>query len=251
MRALLSDIATCLGFYTRLPVPAGWQAVGRFARAQWAAPVAGFAVGLIVAAALWLGGALGLSPQAAAAAALGLSMLATGALHEDGLADVADGFGGGRTRHAKLAIMKDSRIGAYGTLALIVTVLIRWSALAALASAGGPLALLALPAAHAASRALLPAFMMALPPARGDGLSAGIAGMEARTALAALALGFLVLLPGGVWFALAASLLLALWFLALAALSRRQIGGQTGDVLGTLQQGGEIAVLLCASTLLA
>ena len=78
----------------------------------------------------------GLSPSVAAALALAAAMLATGCLHEDGLSDVADGFGGGKTRERKLEIMRDSRIGAYGAAALVMSVLIRWSALADLGSAG-------------------------------------------------------------------------------------------------------------------
>ncbi|MBN8881520.1 MAG: adenosylcobinamide-GDP ribazoletransferase, partial [Salana multivorans] len=101
------------------------------------------------------------------ALALAAGMAATGCLHEDGLSDVADGFGGGKTREHKLEIMRDSRIGTYGTAALGLSLLLRWSALAGLA---GPVEVLAaLIAAHCASRALLGAFMHLLPRARADG----------------------------------------------------------------------------------
>jgi adenosylcobinamide-GDP ribazoletransferase len=245
---VVKDILACIGFYTRLPLSAE---VSSFAAAQWAASLAGAVVGFLsggaLLAALWAG----VPAPAAAAVALGAAMLATGALHEDGLADVADGFGGGRSREEKLLIMRDSRVGSYGVLALIVTALLRWAALTALAVAGGRAALPALVAAHAASRALIPLFMMRVPPARADGLSAGIGRVEGGTAFAALAIGGLFLIVVGPVFALVSAALLALWFWALERLCRRQIGGQTGDVLGALQQGGEIAVLLAASAILA
>ncbi|MCT8997100.1 adenosylcobinamide-GDP ribazoletransferase [Chelativorans intermedius] len=243
-RRLGGEVLAAIGFYTRLPVPA--PAVS-FAAAQWAAPLAGAVVGLVsglvLAGASWLG----IPAVVAAAMALGVAMLVTGGLHEDGLADVADGFGGGRNREEKLAIMRDSRVGTFGVLALLVAVLVRWAALTALAGAGAWAALLALVAAHAASRALLPLFMVLVPPARTDGLSAGTGRIGRATALGALAVGGLALAACGPGLALSAAVLLGVWFLALARLCRRQIGGQTGDVLGTLQQGGEAAVLIAAS----
>lgn len=250
LRAIFSDLATCIGFYTRIPVPACGRSAGGFAAAQWAAPVAGIAIGLAGGLILWAALRSGLPASAAAAIALGATVAATGALHEDGLADVADGFGGGAKRERKLEIMKDSRIGTYGVCALALSILARWSALAALASAGGGAVTLALVAAHSASRALLPGFMMLVRPARETGLSAGVGAIDGRTAGAALAIGCGVLLAAGIGFALTVGLLLALWFLALKRLCERQIGGQTGDVLGALQQGGEIIALFAACAFL-
>ena len=111
----------------------------------------------------------------------------TGALHEDGLADVADGFGGGRDKMAKLAIMRDSRLGSYGVLALIFSVGLRWSALVALAD---PLAVgLALMSAGALSRAAVPAVYGWLDPARVDGLAAGLGGPPGTRVVMAAVLG--------------------------------------------------------------
>ncbi|RIK85995.1 MAG: adenosylcobinamide-GDP ribazoletransferase, partial [Hyphomicrobiales bacterium] len=121
-----------------------------FAETQWAAPVAGALVGLGVGAVAWLALALGLPASLAAAFALAAGIAVTGALHEDGLADTADGFGGGRDRDGKLAIMRDSRIGSYGVLALGLSLIARWAALAALAAASPAAALAAAVAAHAA-----------------------------------------------------------------------------------------------------
>lgn len=247
-KGLVADVMACIGFYTRLPVSA---TVSSFSAAQWAAPLAGAAVGLVsggaMLAVLWAG----VPASIAAAAALGVGMLVTGALHEDGLADLADGFGGGRTQEEKLAIMRDSRVGTFGVLALIISVLARWAALAALAAAEAGAALMVLVAAHAASRALMPLFMMRVPPARTDGLSAGVGRVGGRTALAALAVGALFIVAVGPVFSLVSSAFLAVWFFAVEKLCRRQIGGQTGDVLGTLQQGGELIVLAAASALFA
>jgi len=243
---LLADIVACIGFYTRIPVPRSVPLPASFAAAQWAAPVAGLIVGLlgalVMSAALWLG----LPATIAAVAALAATMLVTGALHEDGAADVGDGFGGGATRERKLEIMRDSRIGTYGVCVLGLGLLARWSALAALGVLGGWTVLIALAAAHAAARAIMPAFMAHVANARGDGLSAGVGQVPPATAIAALLLGALALLPGGLAFALVTACLLALWFLVLQQLCQRQIGGQTGDVLGALEQGGEIIVLFSA-----
>ncbi|TKT76689.1 adenosylcobinamide-GDP ribazoletransferase [Aquamicrobium sp. LC103] len=247
--ALVRDATACLAFYTRLPVPPAHAQARDFAAAQWASPVAGLAVAGIGGGVFWAAGIGGLPPALCAVATLAAILLATGCLHEDGLADVADGFGGGATRERKLEIMKDSRIGTYGVVALALALLARWSALAALADPGGVLC--ALVAAHGASRALFPAFMRHLPPARPTGLSAGIGAIPKPAATGALALGTTSLAALGLGPAILAAIALAAWFLLLAALARRQIGGRTGDVLGTLQQGAEIIVLFAACAFLA
>src|SRR5579863_3553917 len=113
------DIGDALRFFTRAPLAArAGLAPLDINRIAWAAPVAGLAAGFMGALVLALSGRLGLPPLLCAGLATAALILATGGLHEDGLADAADGFGGGATRAAKLAIMRDSRIGAYGALAL-------------------------------------------------------------------------------------------------------------------------------------
>lgn len=247
---LLGDAAGAISFYTRLPMPLDGDRQRTFADTQWAAPLAGAVVGLGVGGALWLALLPGLPVQLAAAFAIAAGVALTGALHEDGLADTADGFGGGRTRDDKLAIMRDSRIGSYGVLAIGLSLLARWAALAALAEASIAGAVLASVAAHAGSRAVLPALLTALPPSRADGLSAGIGTISNGTALAALALGFVFLLPCGLAFAVVSSLVLGLVAFLVARLALAQIGGQTGDVLGCAQQAGEIALLSSATLFL-
>lgn len=244
-RVAANDIAACLGFFTRMP--AGWAPHGgrRFAEALWAAPLVGLVVGAAGAAVFAVAHHLGLPSAAAGMLALAATMLTTGCLHEDGLADVADGFGGGATRERRLEIMRDSRIGTFGAAALFVSVGLRWSALASIGAAPG--VFWAMIAAHGASRALLPAFLRLVPPARPGGLGAGIGAVPSAAVWGALLIGVLCLLPLGLPCAAAAAALLALWFAFLRGLCERRIGGQTGDVCGTLQQGGEIVVLLAAS----
>ncbi len=248
LRRIADDIALCLVFFTRLPLPA-FDFRGRtLAHAIWAAPLVGVAVAVASSIVHAVASAVGLSPEVAAALALGAAMLMTGCLHEDGLSDVADGFGGGRTREQKLEIMRDSRIGAYGAAALLMSALIRWSALTQLGNLF--FVFCGLAAAHAASRALLPVFMHLVPPARQDGLAAGAGTVAADTAYVGLAIGAVALLALGVSGLVTAAICLAIVFAGFRALCLRQIGGQTGDTLGALQQLGEMTVLLVAASIL-
>ena len=242
---LAADIAACLGFFTRLPAARLGLPEVDFRNALWATPVAGVVVGVLAGAAFGLASWLSLPPSLAAIAALGLALMVTGSLHEDGVADVADAFGGGNTRERKLEIMKDSRNGTFGVVALVMTLLARWAAITALGAAWPAFA--ALVAAHAASRAMIPGFMNMVKPAKPDGLSAGIGKVPGNIALAALGLGALALLLLGLKPAVAAVICLAILFFCMKWLTERQIGGQTGDVLGALQQAGEIVVLFVAA----
>lgn len=234
----MQDILAALGLLTRLPLP---DHAPRGAAAAWAWPLAGALVGLIGAAAAGAALALGAGPGPAAAAALMAQALATGALHEDGLADTADGLLGGRTRERRLEIMKDSRIGSFGALALLLVTLARWSALAALCAGGHWAA--ALVATGAMSRVPMAAIMAALPNARDTGLSR-LTGRPAAATVAlgaALALALALVLLG--WQALPAALLAALPCAGLALAARNRIGGQTGDILGASQQIAEATLL--------
>jgi adenosylcobinamide-GDP ribazoletransferase len=246
---VLDDIGLSLVFFTRLRLPSSDFGGRSLADAIWAAPFAGLAVAIIGALVYAIAAVFGLAAAPAAALTLAATMLVTGCLHEDGLSDIADGFGGGRTRDRKLEIMRDSRIGAYGAAALGASLLVRWSALSQLAGPGH--IFLALLAAHAASRGLFGAFMHLLPPARSDGLSANAGSVTAVTAIIGAALGAVALLALGLGGAIAALILLGLLFAAFRSLCLNQIGGQTGDTVGALQQLGEIAVLLVASVCLS
>jgi len=246
-RGWLGDFMSAARLLTRLPLggvsaPASDPATSHPARSY---PLVGIVVGALAAlgyaAAAWLA----LPPFACALAALTVSILATGALHEDGLADVADGFGGGRDRQAKLAIMRDSRIGSYGVLALALVLAIRGGSLASLGGTGTVAA--ALIAAHALSRGGLAALMATLAPARSDGLAVATGRPGGADALASFAIGVVVtFLCLDLGTAVVAVLACVTVQLGLALHARRQIGGVTGDVLGAAQQLGEAAVLLAA-----
>ena len=247
LRDVIADLRMAASFVTILPVaPSKPAADGAVARATWALPVAGLLVGLAGALVYKVASLLGLSPNLAALLALAATALVTGALHEDGLADAADGLGGGRTRERNLEIMRDSRIGTYGVCTLILSFGLRWSALAAIAN---PWAVaLALCAAHTAARAGLPAFMSQVEPARPDGLSASAGSPPGRSIAIAFAVGILALvLALGPGKALVSLIVLSLAGLMLARLAIRQIGGQTGDILGAFEQTGEILILLVAA----
>jgi adenosylcobinamide-GDP ribazoletransferase len=215
------------------------------ARAAWAFPIAGVVVGLIGAVIYLFAHRLGLPPWPAAALSVAATMAVTGCLHEDGLADTADGFGGGQTRELKLDIMRDSRIGTYGVCALVLSILLRVSALANLADSS--LVAAALIAAHGAARATLPVFMYFVPPARQEGLSASAGQPPHNSVIAAAVLSIVIVaLCLGPVLAIAALILLLALITLLAWLSLAQIDGQTGDVLGAVEQISEIAILLVA-----
>lgn len=248
--AWLKDLKSAAIFFTRVPIRHdGALTLADLRRAWRVVPAVGALIGLGGGIAFAAAHALHLPPLAAGLLAVLATAALTGALHEDGLADTADGMGGGDPER-RIEIMRDSRIGAYGALALILSVALRAAALAAIARPGP--AILALVAAHAVSRAAIPAVMDRVPPATEAGLGAG-AGTPDRTSLAiavgsALVLALIVLGPaGGVW-ALAAA---AAASFAAAALAQRLFRGYTGDVLGAVQQAAEIAVLLAASAVLS
>lgn len=236
------DILAAIGLLTRLPVKVDQsRAAKRGAFAAWAWPLAGIVAGLAAAIAGTIALGLGLAPGAAAALALGAQIMVTGALHEDGLADTADGFWGGWDKARRLAIMKDSHIGAYGVLALLLTGLMRWSALAALMTGGTPWTVLL--AVGCLSRAPMAVIMAQLPNARGSGLAHHVGRpsglMASNGVIVAVALGVLLIGPQAIGLAMLAAVIAVI----LAIIARAKIGGQTGDVLGATQQLCEAALL--------
>jgi adenosylcobinamide-GDP ribazoletransferase len=211
-------------------------------------PVVGALVGSIAAIAIILANLAALPDLFCAVFALAVSAIITGAFHEDGLADVADGFGGGHTREQRLEIMKDSRIGTYGTLTLLFAVLARAALLTTLLDLPPETILVLMAGAAAFSRALMVDLLWATRPARTTGLSA-LAGQPSRnTTLSALAIGgigaglggsYMLSPEAGVLALVAAGLTLAM----VRALAMRKIGGQTGDVCGAGQVLAETAML--------
>ncbi len=240
------EFKASLAFSTRLPLPrAAPQPAKAVANAAWAFPMTGLIIGLIGALAYALAHRLGLPAWPAATLSGAATLAVTGALHEDGLADTADGLGGGDGREAKLEIMRDSRTGAYGVCALVLVLLLRIGVLASFADAYAVFWVLL--ASHCAARAAMVATMWLLPPARSDGLSFEAGSPPGEGVAAAAAIAFVVLL-----FCLhpmrgfIAALVLIAVIALMAWLAMRQIEGQTGDVLGAGEQVGEVAVLLVA-----
>lgn len=242
--ALMADVALSLAFMTRLPVTAPHDR--SLARAAWAFPVAGWVVGAVGGAALWLAAKIGLPPLGCAVLGVAAAAWISGGLHEDGLADLADGLGAGGDAGRSLEVMRDSRIGSFGVLALIFAVGAKVAALAGMMSPGS--AFLALVAAHGLSRALVVPVMWLGRPARGDGLGHGAGRPTPAVAIVAVALGgiapFALLAPST-----------AFWMLVFGAVSAavtallavRRLGGTTGDVLGAAEQVAEAAALLAAA----
>jgi adenosylcobinamide-GDP ribazoletransferase len=243
---MIRDLAGACALLTRLPV--GRLAEGAEpARGLWAYPVIGALIGALGAGCYALGRALGLGAPLAAIWTLAVLLVATGALHEDGLADAADALGGGGTAERRLAILRDSRIGTFGALALMLAVGTRVAALATLTPDA---AFAALVAAGALGRAAMLLPVLLLRPARAEGLGASLGGRSDVTVWQGLGLGALLAFAAlPVRPAAGAILLAALAGLSVAALARRRLGGYTGDVLGAGSVIAECLVLTLLSSL--
>ncbi len=250
---LIGEATAMVRFYSRLPV----RALGRFddpanpppfARACRMLPVASLLIALLPAIVLLLLGRTALPSLFIAVLVIAISLAVTGALHEDGLADTVDGFGGGGDIARKLAIMKDSRIGAYGTAALVLALTARAALLAALLGHSPVIATTSLIAAAILSRTLSLGLFAALPAVRADGVASAVGKPQTRaTAIAGgltIALTLLFTLPGlGAARVCLGFVVAMLVTIGLGFVARRQIGGQTGDVLGAAQVLAEIGFL--------
>ena len=268
---LLADFAAMVRFYSRLPLPRlgpadDPAAMPDFALAARMLPIAGLVIAAPAAFVLALLGETHLPPLAIAGFAVAVALATTGAFHEDGLADIADGFGGGATRERRLEIMKDSRIGAFGGAALVLSILLKAALYGGLVgldghegwghggwahggwAQGGLMAAAAALAVAPASRVLPLILFRALPPARADGLGRSV-GVPSRATLGiALGIAALAMLGfAGPWFGIGSvGLALVAGAVGTAGLgwaARRAIGGQTGDVLGAGQPITEILML--------
>lgn len=251
MRRLINDITISLIFLTRLPVRwSGDMPRARITQAMRAFPIAGALTGAISGGVFWLAVTLGLGGWIAAVLAVGALLLTTGAFHEDGLADMADGFGGGQSRPRKLEIMLDSRLGTYGAAALFCALSLKMAALTGIGA--GETVFRTLIASGALSRAVIVVVMWSTPAAREDGQAAS-AGQPSETGAlqGVLIASVIAVLSMPLVFVPAMMLAAVLSGAGVAALARRQIGGQTGDVLGASQVISELAMLLAVKALLA
>lgn len=238
---------TALGFFTRIPVPAWvpWSPERLNHSARYF-PLVGVLVGGIGAAVAIVALQL-LPPLLAVLLSMAATLLLTGAFHEDGWADTCDGLGGGWEPAQVLEIMKDSRIGTYGTAGLVLMLLAKAAALTELAAHGSAALAAALIAAHALSRLASTSLIHTLDYVREDALSKAkpLARKLARGELILATLtGALPLLLLGLSAALAAAMLTALVTLYCARLLLRRLGGYTGDGLGATQQLSELAIYL-------
>ena len=252
----IGHILSALRFYSRLPIPvfafeAAPHAAPDFTRAPAAVAVAGALLGAIAGIVVYVASAIDLPPLLAALLAIAALVLITGALHEDGLADTADGLGGGRTIERRLEIMRDSRIGSYGAVAIVLALAIRATALATLIEridpAGAALAVVAI-AATSRVAGLLPLWL--LPAARSDGAAASVAAPTTASMMAGL-LACLAITLAAMWVpgvlvlasAVCVSAALAAAY-AITQVAKAKIGGHTGDIAGAAQQLAEAAMLI-------
>ena len=238
----LIDVPAAFGLLTRLPLHLNTAKVtARGASSAWAFPIVGIFIGLVAAAAAAVVHWLGLPSAVAAIFAILIPVMLTGAMHEDGLADTADGFWGGWDKARRLEIMKDSHIGTYGTLAIGLSLLLRGVLITALVSDAEYMQGLILAAMM--SRASMVGLLTFLPNARDGGLSRSYGRPSNAVSLIAVIICIctaLVIIPSHAvsitFVALLSTILCGLY-------AKSKVGGQTGDVLGATQQVTEIAVL--------
>lgn len=235
-------LASAVRFLTRLPVPQmAPPADDDLARAARYFPLAGALVGLLTGI-VWMIASSYVPPMVAAGIAIGAGVLLTGALHEDGLSDCCDGLGGGATREKALDIMRDSRIGAYGAIGLVLSIGLRWAALASLAPWAGFAALVA---AHAIGRGMIVVTLGYTGYARSEGagqlVADGVRSWEGWTSVAVV-LAISIIFCG--WAGFSAAILAAIAGGVMLALLVRRLGGYTGDGLGAVEQVSEIAAMV-------
>ena len=241
--AQLNYFLLALAFFTRIPIPASTPySAERLNHASRYFAAVGLIIGLICGGTLWIFTML-LPSSSAIVISMVFGLLLTGAFHEDGLADMCDGLGGGLDRERKLVIMKDSRIGSYGAITLIMALLLKFTLLQGLAGSGVSTAVLALLVMHPLSRALSGSLIFDMSYVRDEetGKSKPLANNQQPSdllcLLATAALLLLLLSP------LAASLLILLLFAFRQSFRRwlqGHIGGYTGDCLGAAQQLSEL-----------
>jgi adenosylcobinamide-GDP ribazoletransferase len=247
----LAELQLAFMLLTRLPAGTLTSQLPELAHARWAFPIVGCIVGGIIAASYIILSLLLLPSFAAAILAITAGLFSTGAIHEDGLADCADGFGGGQNREKKLAIMRDSAIGSYGTLSLIIIMGLRISLLSMLPAKleiVTPIIICAV-----ISRYAMVGYLCLLPAARQNGLGNQASGNQTSgDNISALLLAGLIALPAfvigafGLIYVIIAIVSVALIW---GVIAKYQLGGQTGDVCGAGQIICETAGWLIIATI--
>lgn len=231
-------------FYTRIPCPSNIDHSGDMLnKATRYFPIIGWMVGASVGLVFWLSGLI-LPLPVAILLSMAFGIVLTGAFHEDGLADVCDGFGGGYTKEARLNIMKDSRIGTYGTVGLLLILLIKFSLLSHLTVLFLPIVLIV---AHGMSR-FVPVMVIFIGEYARDDLTSKVKPIGKKISIG----GFVVALVTAIlpiallqnWMYLLVIVIPLISGLLLMQYFKKRIGGYTGDCLGTIQQVGEIGVYI-------
>ncbi|MBB3234132.1 adenosylcobinamide-GDP ribazoletransferase [Phyllobacterium endophyticum] len=249
---LIKDTMRALGFLSRMPLSASWFKGydGPLSDAVRGFPLAGMLIALPASLVLLIAQAFDLPDSITALLVIVALMIATGALHEDGLADVADGFYGGATVNRRLEIMKDSATGSYGALSLVVSVFLRAALFATIIDELDTFqAVLVLIGTEAGSRSVMVKLWQSLPSVRLGGVADQSGTPSVEAANYALIIGAVVLAicygaAGGLFGIVVAVCLTALVYLGFSALCRDKIGGQTGDTLGAMQQLATNSLLL-------
>ncbi|UTW57415.1 adenosylcobinamide-GDP ribazoletransferase [Kordiimonas sp. SCSIO 12603] len=249
VRKWREDIAAAFMLLTRIPI--NWTKISdappNLGRAMWAYPVVGFFIGGLMSLAFLASTHIGISKELAILIAISTAVFTTGSFHEDGLADVADGFGGGYGKDKKLEIMRDSRIGTYGGLALIIAFSFKFFSLQSMTEMDIVRAMIIV-AVISRSVILIPPLILS--PARSNSLAteAGKPSFPTVTTAFILSLGssFFIASMAATIFLTVSALLTTLVFCRLAY---KQVGGYSGDILGATQQLSEIAMLITLATL--
>tara|TARA_R110002020_G_scaffold34066_26_gene103742 strand:+ start:14914 stop:15696 length:783 start_codon:yes stop_codon:yes gene_type:complete len=253
----VDDIARATGFLSRLPAPARYfnDYDGSLSRASGMFPAAGLVIALVPGLAILLLTLLGANAALTVLIALAILIAITGGLHEDGLADAADAFGARGGREHMLEIMKDSRTGTYGVLALLISFAFRVTALTIILSVlGGWNTFLVVLAVAAGSRAAITWHWNELPPARRDGVAVSAGAPDANAATMALFTGAILFtglaaVSTGIMPAILGLGVLAVAVSQWTSIVRRKLNGHTGDTLGASQQIAETASLVTLALL--
>ncbi|RDJ99422.1 adenosylcobinamide-GDP ribazoletransferase [Paraburkholderia lacunae] len=239
---------TALGYFTRVPVPrwVGYEPHYLNAAARYF-PLVGVLVGGL-SALVYLASLRVFPAGVAVLLSMAASLVVTGAFHEDGLADCVDAFGGAYTRDDVLRIMRDSRIGAFGAIALVIALALKWQALAAMPPMRAASLMIA---AHAASRASAIGYLATLDYVRAEGKARPVAQRLSGSASICAAVSGLPWLLWPSWrdgpdwrFACVTLAVLAALHFAMGRYFVRRIGGYTGDCLGFAQQIFELSIYL-------
>lgn len=237
-----------LGLFTRLPLgDLPLLPAGGLGRAVWAFPLAGAVVGLLAGLMVLVGAEFGLGPWLLALVAIAAELMITGAFHEDGFADIADGMGG-RDVEARLRIMRDSRIGTFGSAALWLNLTARLVLLAGIAGTGGAWGMVfALVAANAGGRLALLLPLLLLDPARPDGLGASVGRVRGELGWTAAVYAFGIGLVCLGWGVVPAALAVLAAGVIATLYGLHRLGGYTGDLLGATAGLAMILILLVAA----